>query len=73
MFGNLGGVNASETSPVVAVDPLDPSKLVSVWVDNDPTLLRLTDNIIRGGPGGGVFGQCRPELAPRCSASRPTG
>jgi subtilisin-like proprotein convertase family protein len=45
---DLGGVNASQSSSVVAVDPTDPSKLVTVWVDNDPTLLAATDNIIGG-------------------------
>jgi subtilisin-like proprotein convertase family protein len=29
------GANAQEDSPVVAVDPLDPDKVVSVWVNND--------------------------------------
>ena len=38
MFGNAGGTNASQNSPVVAVDPHDPSKLVAVWVDNDPAM-----------------------------------
>ena len=40
-------LNASQTSPVVAVDPLDPSKMVAVWVDNDPTMLRPTNNDIQ--------------------------
>ena len=48
MFGNAGGSNASQTSSVVAVDPLDPTKLVSVWIDNDPSELPLTDNEIQG-------------------------
>ena len=43
MMGNLGGVNASKSSSVVAVDPLDPSKLVAVWIDNDPTMFSATD------------------------------
>ena len=38
LMGNVGGVNASESSSTVAVDPLDPSKLVAVWIDNDPTM-----------------------------------
>ena len=42
-MGNVGGVNASENSSVVAVDPLDPSKLVAVWIDNDPTMFADTD------------------------------
>ena len=46
LMGNLGGVNASESSPVVAVDPIDPTKLVAVWVDNDPSELPATDNTI---------------------------
>ena len=48
MFGNAGGTNASQTSSVVAVDPLDPTKLVSVWIDNDPSELPPTDNEIQG-------------------------
>ena len=48
MFGNAGGVNASMTSSVVAVDPLDPTKLVSVWIDNDPSELPPTNNYIQG-------------------------
>ena len=27
--------NANENSPLVAVDPIDPSKIVTVWVNND--------------------------------------
>ena len=42
MMGNVGGVNASMSSSVVAVDPLDPSKLVAVWIDNDPTMFADT-------------------------------
>src|SRR6202035_2577266 len=29
------GPNAQEDSPIVAVDPLNPLKIVSVWVNND--------------------------------------
>ena len=43
LMGNLGGANASMSSSVVAVDPLDPSKLVAVWIDNDPTMFSATD------------------------------
>ena len=46
LMGNVGGVNASESSSVVAVDPLDPSKLVAVWIDNDPTMFADTDDDI---------------------------
>ena len=47
LMGNLGGVNASESSSVVAVDPLDPTKLVAAWVDNDSTAeLAATNNVI---------------------------
>ena len=46
MMGNVGGVNASQNSSVVAVDPLDPSKLVAVWIDNDPTMFADTDDEI---------------------------
>jgi subtilisin-like proprotein convertase family protein len=47
MFGNAGGANASQSSSVVVVDPTNPTKLVSVWVDNDPSELPPTDNIIQ--------------------------
>ena len=30
------GPNANESSPLVAVDPLDPQKIVSIWVNSDP-------------------------------------
>lgn len=43
LMGNVGGVNASESSSIVAVDPLDPSKLVAVWIDNDPTMFADTN------------------------------
>lgn len=46
MMGNAGGVNASQSSSLVAVDPLDPSKLVAVWIDNDPTMFADTVNTI---------------------------
>jgi len=46
LFGNIGGLTTSENSSVVAVDPLNPQKMVSAWVDNDPALLGITDNII---------------------------
>ena len=46
LANNIGGVNASESSSVVAVDPVDPSKLVAVWIDNDPTLFTDTDGTI---------------------------
>src|ERR1700678_1841210 len=39
LMGNVGGVNASESSSTVAVDPLDPAKLGAVWIDNDPKML----------------------------------
>ena len=39
LTGNVGGnTAAAESSTQVAVDPNDPSKLVAVWVDNDPTM-----------------------------------
>ena len=48
LLPTFGGVNASMSSSQVAVDPLDPSKLVTVWIDNDPAMLPATDNIIGG-------------------------
>ena len=47
LFGNAGGMNASESSSPVAVDPANPTKLVAVWIDNDPSRLRLTNNYIQ--------------------------
>jgi subtilisin-like proprotein convertase family protein len=44
LVGNAGA--GSQTSSEVAVDPDDPSKLVTVWVDNDPTMLGETDGEI---------------------------
>ncbi len=36
---NAGNSNvANESSPIVAVDPTDPQKLVTVWVNNDPKI-----------------------------------
>ena len=45
LFENLGG---NETSSLVAVDPTDPTKLVSVWVNDDPVELAATDNLVQG-------------------------
>ncbi len=47
LFGNAGGMNASESSALVAVDPANPTKLVAVWIDNDPSELPLTNNYIQ--------------------------
>jgi hypothetical protein len=44
MMGNLGGTGASINSEQVAVDPQDSSKVVAVWVDNDPTMAAATDD-----------------------------
>ena len=44
LMGNSGGNNASANSAVVAVDPQDPSKLVSVWIENDPTMAAITNS-----------------------------
>jgi subtilisin-like proprotein convertase family protein len=44
MMGNIGGVNASMNSSQVVVDPHDPSKMVAVWQDNDPTMAAVTLN-----------------------------
>lgn len=46
LMGNAGGANASQNSSVVTVDPLDPSKLVAVWIDYDPTMYADTDDEI---------------------------
>jgi subtilisin-like proprotein convertase family protein len=47
LAGNIGGGAASESSALVSVDPTDPSKLVAVWVDNDPTMFADTDSTIQ--------------------------
>ena len=44
MMGNIGGTSASMNSVQVAVNPHDSSKLVAVWVDNDPVMTAATDN-----------------------------
>ena len=36
------GANANQNSPLVAVDPLDPQKIVSVWIDNDTPDITFT-------------------------------
>ena len=36
------GSGANENSPLVAVDPLDPQKIVSVWIDNDTPNITFT-------------------------------
>ena len=46
LMGNAGGMNAGQSSSVVEVDPLDPSKLVAVWIDYDPTMYAETDDEI---------------------------
>ena len=35
LTAGINGPNAQENSPLVEVDPLDPRKIVSVWVNND--------------------------------------
>jgi hypothetical protein len=44
LVGNVGGTNASQNSSTVVIDPTNPTKLVSVWIDNDPTMAADTDN-----------------------------
>ena len=44
LVGNVGGTGASQNSSTVAIDPTDPTKLVTVWIDNDPTMAAATDN-----------------------------
>ena len=38
LMGNAGGLTPSENSTTVEVDPTDPSKIVALWIDNNPTL-----------------------------------
>ena len=54
------GPGAQEDSPIVAVDPLDPQKIVSVWVNNDTADIPAPD--ASGLSRGGVFGQWRSDL-----------
>ena len=56
----VNGPNAQEDSPIVAVDPLDPQKIVSVWVNNDTAghTCAWTSGLCRGR----VFGQWRSNL-----------
>ena len=57
----------------MAVDPHDPSKLVAVWVDNDPSMPAITNN---GDPVVDVeaaYSASTPARSGwRCWASRPT-
>ena len=63
LVGDVGGINASQSSSTVAIDPTDPSKLVAVWIDNDPTMSAITDWRVPGRPGGRLLDQWWPELA----------
>jgi len=38
LMGNAGGLVTSENSATVEVDPTNPSKIVALWIDNDPSL-----------------------------------
>ena len=38
LMGNAGGLTTSENSATVEVDPTNPSKIVALWIDNDPSL-----------------------------------
>ncbi len=42
MMANIGGTNASMNSSSIVVDPHDPTKMVAVWEDNDPTMAAVT-------------------------------
>ena len=44
LVGNLGGSGASQSSAAVAIDPTNPTKMVTVWIDNDPAMATATDN-----------------------------
>ncbi len=38
LMGNAGGLTTSENSATVEIDPTNPSKIVALWIDNDPSL-----------------------------------
>ena len=38
LMGNAGGLTTSENSTTVEVNPTNPSKIVAVWIDNDPSM-----------------------------------
>jgi subtilisin-like proprotein convertase family protein len=44
----LSTTTSDETSPSIAIDPLDPHKMVAVWVRNDPTLAPGPTIIVQG-------------------------
>ena len=71
-FGNLGGVNASQSSSVVAVDPHDPTKLVAVWVDNDPTIAGGHGQRSSAASWRRRIRSTAARTGSRCWASRPT-
>ena len=49
-FGNAGGLTTNESSSTVAIDPLNPLKMVTVWQDNDPALVTpfLVQTVLEG-------------------------
>src|SRR5436309_3382065 len=44
---DITGLEGNESSPSIAVDPVNPNKLAAVWVRNDPKLA----------PGPTIFGE----------------
>ena len=44
LMSNIGGTTASMNSVQVAIDPHTSTKMVAVWVDNDPTMAAITNN-----------------------------
>ena len=63
MMGNIGGTSASMNSVQVAVDPHNSSKIVAVWVDNDPVMDRGHCEHLLHRAGGGLFARRRQVLA----------
>ena len=68
----LTGPNAKEDSPLVVIDPLNPLKMVAVWVNNDtpdilfpgPQVLVDAEFSLNGGQTWATFspGQPSPEV-----------
>jgi len=50
LMGNAGGLTTSENSTTVEIDPTNPSKMVALWIDNDPSLVPpyLVQSVLEG-------------------------
>src|SRR5262249_21382463 len=55
---DISGSTGDESAPLIAVDPINSSKLVAVWVRNDPTITGNTKILVEGAftiNGGGTW------------------